>query len=516
MYNVPTLGMYEYFKNRAGGPRRQAFAERQGLGKEYISATEKMKDAVRKFGGVKNESEVLPLMEKAGIGLTDKEKEAYFQVGGSEFDKYEEFRAERQAAEYAKIREGLPEIYTKGEDPFSKLIGLPATVMAKSYFGEQEAPPAYDFADGGRVGMAGGGLAALKALLNFLGKGRGKKGSELLQEVNPKKYGTMLENLMLPDDKKMVGGFRVEYLETLLDTIKNDKAMLDKIKQMPVDQQESFFNMINQGANQGRLDVYKTINPDEAILEIEQMIKNLKTKDMSSEEIRRSLNAYGGRVEMKIGGDPKDKKKTTPALDKPTIQIDPNAPIDPGRRDFMEKGAGMGVGLGALATGLVKFAPEIKKAVSGVTTQIAEVPNIIKELFFTIKNLGQITQSGKGTVKTKLGPYTLEEGPGGYNITKTTDSDYRYQQEYFEVITDPEKGVIHYEELTALPDMDGKLKDVDYGVDLDTYREIGEDLAKIKNDDSLIKIANDDIAKQIEKEEAFKKSLQKKGTGEND
>jgi len=163
------------------------------------------------------------------------------------------------------------------------------------------------FASGGRVGFSAGGIAALKALLNFLGKARGRKGSELLQEVNPKKYGTVIENLMLPDDKKMVGRFRVEYLESLLDTIKTDKAMLDRIKKMPADLQESFFNMINQGANQGRLDVYKKINPDEAILEIEQMIKNLKTKDMSPEEIKRSLNAYGGRIGFDNGGVPSIK-----------------------------------------------------------------------------------------------------------------------------------------------------------------------------------------------------------------
>jgi hypothetical protein len=184
----------------------------------------------------------------------------------------------------------------------------------------------------------------------------------------------------------------------------------------------------------------------------------------------------------------------------------------------MEKGAGMGLGLGALATGLVKFAPEIKKAATNLTTTIVdEVPEIIQQLYFTIRNLGKTTDYGRdGIVKTKLGKYELIEEPGGYSITKMTDSDFRYQQEYFGVTTDPEKGVIHYEEVTALPDMDGKLKDVDYGVELDTYREIGEDLAKIKGDDSLIKIADDDIAKQIEKEEAFKKSLQKKGTGEND
>ena len=225
--------------------------------------------------------------------------------------------------------------------------------------------------------------------------------------------------------------------------------------------------------------------------------------------------AYGGRVGMKIGGDPKDKKKTP--FDKPTLPIDPNAPQDPGRRTFME-GVGLGgLGIAGLLSGAIKFAPEIKKAVTGVTTQIDEVPNIINELFLTIKNLGQVTDySKKGVIKTELGPYVLEETPGGYNIVKKTDSDYRYQQEYFEVQTDPEYGVIGYEELTVRPDLDGKLKDIDYGVELGTYREIGEDLAKIKNDDSLIKIADDDIAKQIEKEQAYKESLGKKGTGEND
>jgi hypothetical protein len=168
--------------------------------------------------------------------------------------------------------------------------------------------PLSDFADGGRVEMASGGIAVLKSLLNFLAKGRGKKGSQLLREVNPKKFGTILENLMLPEDKKMIKRFRVEYLESLLDTIRTDKAMLDKMKTMPIDQREAFFNMINQGMNRGRLDVYKTIDPDEAILEIEQMIKNLKFKDVPEQEIKRQMNADGGRVGLMAGGVPKIKQ----------------------------------------------------------------------------------------------------------------------------------------------------------------------------------------------------------------
>ena len=55
--------------------------------------------------------------------------------------------------------------------------------------------------------------------------------------------------------------------------------------------------MTHRHRNQGRLDVYKTIDPDEAILEIEQMIKNLKTKDMSPEEINKKYD------QMRMAGD---------------------------------------------------------------------------------------------------------------------------------------------------------------------------------------------------------------------
>jgi len=231
--------------------------------------------------------------------------------------------------------------------------------------------------------------------------------------------------------------------------------------------------------------------------------------------------ATGGRVGFEKGGSSSDKKKTTPALDKPTIQIDPNAPTDPGRRDFMEKSAGIGALGAAAATGLIKFGPEIKKAVTGVTTQIDQVPNIIKELYLTIKQFGKQSEypkPGSGNATYEFNNYKLEEGPDGYNITRTNDRGdfYPYSEENFEVRIDPEKGVTEYDEMTLTIDVDGKLKDTDFGIELESYGEIGVDLARIRGDDSLIKIADEDIAKQIEKEEAFLKALQKKGTGEND
>ena len=162
----------------------------------------------------------------------------------------------------------------------------------------------YEFATGGRVKMAKGGITAIKALLKFLAEGRGKKGSELLREVNPKKVKPELKNFMLPDDKKMIEGFRVDYLENILDTIKSDKAAIDRINEMADSQLEkdALFNLLNSGGNRGRFDVYKIIDPDEAILEIEQMIKNLKLKDMSEEAVKRTMNSGGGRVGFSIGG----------------------------------------------------------------------------------------------------------------------------------------------------------------------------------------------------------------------
>jgi hypothetical protein len=217
----------------------------------------------------------------------------YWRAQRNELTKYENKLNEMRSRNKLKKKEGIKTL------PEADIIDFPV---------KPKPPEGEPFADGGRVGMAAGGIAALKSLLNFLAKGRGKKGSELLQEVNPKKYGTTLENLMLPEDKKMIKGFRVEYLESLLDTIKTDKAMLDKMKSMPIDQREAFFNMINEGMNKGRLDVYKKIDPDEAILEIEQMIKNLKFKDVPEQEIKRQLNADGGRVRMMAGGLPKMKQ----------------------------------------------------------------------------------------------------------------------------------------------------------------------------------------------------------------
>jgi hypothetical protein len=100
--------------------------------------------------------------------------------------------------------------------------------------------------------------------------------------------------LLSPELKKSMEQNRLEYLENLSDAIKSDKKLLTDIKNMPKEWQEFMYKSANEGANQGRLDVYKKINIDDAISEIEQMKKNLEFKNLPGKEIKRRMNAEGG------------------------------------------------------------------------------------------------------------------------------------------------------------------------------------------------------------------------------
>jgi hypothetical protein len=132
------------------------------------------------------------------------------------------------------------------------------------------------FAVGGRVGMAKGGVAALKTLIRFLGKDSGKKGSQMLKEINPKQFGYKFD-MLDPEMKDAVNKNRLEYLENLSNVIKADKKLLREMKDLPKEWQDFMYKQANEGGNKGRLDIYNKINIDDAIGDIEQMKKqNLK------------------------------------------------------------------------------------------------------------------------------------------------------------------------------------------------------------------------------------------------
>jgi hypothetical protein len=154
---------------------------------------------------------------------------------------------------------------------------------------------------GGRIEMAGGGITALKTLIRFLGKDSGKKGSQMLKEINPKQFGYKFD-MLDPEMKKQINNNRLEYIENLSDSIKADQKLLRGIKDLPEEWQDFMLKQANEGGNQGRLDVYNDIDIDSAVEEIEQLKKNLEFKNIPAKEVKRKMNAEGGRIEMFVGG----------------------------------------------------------------------------------------------------------------------------------------------------------------------------------------------------------------------
>ena len=150
-------------------------------------------------------------------------------------------------------------------------------------------------ASGGRAELKGGG-DALKALIRFLSAQSGKTGSQGLQDINPKKFGEAMNFMIGKEQMATLQKYRKEYLEQLLDTIKSDKQLLDDIKtKYSPEIQDKVYKMVNEGGNKGRLDVYKKVDIDEAIADIETMVKNMEVAS------GRKLNSDGGRVGLKIG-----------------------------------------------------------------------------------------------------------------------------------------------------------------------------------------------------------------------
>ena len=163
-------------------------------------------------------------------------------------------------------------------------------------------------AEGGRIEMRGGG-DALKAIIQFFANKAGKKGSTFLKDINPKALPQGIENIMGPEHMKMLKENQTGYLESLLSIIKSDKQFLDnvnnRVKDMVKTAPEGFEDVAENIANQmvkssmkdsrfERMKVYDKIDIDEAILDVEQMIKNRRVKESDG----RALNASGGLQTM--------------------------------------------------------------------------------------------------------------------------------------------------------------------------------------------------------------------------
>jgi len=142
---------------------------------------------------------------------------------------------------------------------------------------------------GGRIGLlAGGGV--LKKLIQNLAKERGMSGSEMLEAMNWKNIPSKVKNLMTKEDFGRMKAQRLEGVERWKDLMLSQQDMTKNIDAGKNTPAAGLFEELEK-TSPGYGIVPRNI-ADEDILQMEQMIKNMKTKD------NRQLNATGGIASM--------------------------------------------------------------------------------------------------------------------------------------------------------------------------------------------------------------------------
>ena len=208
--------------------------------------------------------------------------------------------------EYDEVTESYSRIYKDDYNAPDYQDGIRVDEIIKEV---DDTTPSIKYATGGRVPYFKGGLAVLKTLMNFFAKEKGTTGSKLLSDINPKKIDSGIKNLMSKEELNQLKENRTEYVKHLLNIIKSDKNFLDNnraiveetIAQAPIGMEDiakEISDSIKRNAMKEnrleRLSVYDKVNPDDAIMDVEMMIKNMST----GKKDKRALNASGGLAYM--------------------------------------------------------------------------------------------------------------------------------------------------------------------------------------------------------------------------
>jgi hypothetical protein len=256
--------------------------------------------------------------------------------------------------------------------------------------------------------------------------------------------------------------------------LKNFPNMIEELKNKPelANNENVFQTLAVEGLPKNqRLKVY-----DDGTVDFETLKPTHQFK--LKEDIKRKLNAEGGRIGFSVGG------------------------IDKVRRAFLKL---LGAGAGATAAtktglfGLLKGKQEAKIATKAAeqVVQRNEPPAYVFDLVEIIRAKGKdITKSAqtieRETVKTYKG-VDLYETPDGFRIRaegksaqeggKEIDLMYSQMDEIKDEGLETQKSftVTDYEEATVRPDAEGKMKDVDFYVDEADHKELQKIVDEEKN-----------------------------------
>ena len=161
---------------------------------------------------------------------------------------------------------------------------------------------------------------------------------------------------------------------------------------------------------------------------------------------------------------------------------------DAARRKFMKTAGAGAAGLAALKTGLINLAKDAGPKVEMVKETVSKTPEYFFDLVSKIKMFGKEgTPIGERMNVTNYKNFELTEDitTGDVRIIKQKgDPD---APGYSEEVMEYSKGgnpmeegmtVERYDEATLFPDMDGKMKDIEDGIEPDSIKEIMEEVSE--------------------------------------
>ena len=179
--------------------------------------------------------------------------------------------------------------------------------------------------------------------------------------------------------------------------------------------------------------------------------------------------------------------------------------VDLARRKFLKAAAGVGAGIGALKTGLLGLGKEAAPMVEAAKETVTKAPDYFFALVDKIKRFGKSVDDPVADPRVertyRYKNYELRENafgdPGETIVTKTDDmGEFGYKEESmrFKKGGPTEDGVVpdEYEELTVRPDAEGKLKDVEDGIE-----DVSEIIEEATKSSPPIKKATGGIARML-------------------
>jgi len=344
------------------------------------------------------------------------------------------------------------------------------------YLQRMKDEDADNFATGGRAGLYTGGMVDVEPNLSDIGHG-----SDALMArtrlVSPNSQATTSTglNYLLAEDNDNI---RVPFKDGLkvYPKIEANKRNINLGDGKNVDLQDLTYGgtlMYDKGPFSGGIEYLKgkdkfdfkdkdlTLDKDTTDREIANLILMMKLKDGSikfkgnkdNQMINFSTSfADGGRIGFSGGG--------------------------MGRRAFLKLMAALTGGIAAAKTGILGLSEGAgKKAVTETVKKSAgfnEVPPYFFKLVDKIRTMGDQTLASKDkAIAKKYKDYVMEEDFAGNIEIIKKNMDEMYPEEVYikytadDIATPNEKGFVkaaEYEEFTARPDMEGKMKDVEMGV----------------------------------------------------